>query len=452
MGKSIMGKSIMRKRKSSFKRIAAALLFGIVISAGVFADGTAALAASKEKIYLDRTSMTMAPGTIRTLTLKGISSKEKPKVQWSSSQSQIATVNGSGSVTARQKGTAKITASYKKKKYACKVKVAYGTHTTIDGMRYRDISGGLGHTGRWFQREVDGAVCYYTNADGSAFYFKISGSRYVNLWFAANVKAAMPVFAYSVDGGAMNRQMADNGRIDLGGTGTHIVRVMIDGMSEYENRWQNEAGIGIRGILPESDTGIVTAVRPVNAVIAFYGDSITQGVRALNMELSPAGTSASNSYAWYCAKQLDLVPYISGFGGSGIFQVGSFNNCIATIENFSAFRRAEDFNADVIVVEHGTNDIYTHGTMYVNEYRRVLEALHQRHPNAYIMAMIPFTQIHADEIRTAAAPYSRWCTIVETGAWRIAYTDGLHPNVAGAKVVGKKLAKIIAAKRKVSLK
>ena len=435
------------KNRSGLAAFAAALLIGLLLLAGVFGGAKTVQAATSKGIYLSKTSIAMTPATTKRLKLNGATAK---KVKWSSSNEKVAAVSASGTVTARKKGSAKITAKYKKKRYTCAVKVSYGTVTQEDGIRYKDISGSFGRTGRWFKRNISGGNYYFTNTEGSAVYFKVSGSKYVNIEFVSQVTVAVPYFAYSVDGGSMKRQMISDGRISVGDTKTHYVRLLIDSISEYEDRWGAESGVGIKAVRPVTGSGAVAAVKPLNAVIAFYGDSITQGVRTMSYELSPSGTSATHSYAWYCARQLDLIPYFAGYGGSGIAQPGCFNNCINAINSYSLYRRADNYDADVIVIEHGTNDVYTFGDVFVNGYKQVIEQLHKKHPKAYIMAMIPFTQLHADEIRSAAAGY-KWCTVVETGSWRLAYMDGLHPNAKGSKTAGKYLAKKVASKRKVSL-
>jgi len=182
-------------------------------------------------------------------------------------------------------------------------------------------------------------------------------------------------------------------------------------------------------------------------VIAFYGDSITQGVRALNMALNPKGTSATNSYAWHCADKLNMVLYYAGYGGSGIFVPGSYNNLGNAISNFTVSRKATKIDPAVVVVEHGTNDVKANAPEFTAGYKKALLQLHKKYPNAKIMAMIPFTGLHAAEIRVAASGY-KWCTVIETASWNISYTDGLHPNKEGAKTVGINLAKKIKSKLK----
>ena len=431
----------------SWKQKAAACFITLFVFMGVLVMGDAK-EVKAAGVSLSEKAVTMAPATTKKLKLNGAIAK---KVTWTTNNKKVATVSGQGKVTARAKGTAKIKAAYKKKKYTCTVTVAYGKYTTSDGMRYKDIKGSFGHSGRWYKKNVNGKEYYYTSTDGSAIYFKVVGSKYVDVSFVAQVAAAIPYYAYSVDGGSMKRQLVSKNRLNLGNTGTHYVRLVIDAMSEKENRWAGEAGIGIGSNAPVTADGAVAAVKPENATIAFYGDSITQGIRALNKKLTPAGASATHSFAWYCAKQLDLVPYFAGFGGSGIIQPGSFNNCINTIQSNSAFHKTEGYEADVIVVEHGTNDVYTYGEIFINEYKRVLNLLHQKHPEAKIVAMVPFTQLHADEIRAAAAAYPKWCSVIETSSWNLSYTDGLHPNKAGAKKAGQNLAKKVASIRKVTL-
>lgn len=431
-----------RKRMRHKKWNKKAMLVLAVLLFIVIAGSSQAVKAVKESaVRLSATSVTLSPATTKKLKLKGAAAS---KVKWSSSSQKIASVSSAGMVTAKAKGVAKITATYKRRKYACTVKVSYQAHTVSDGMRYKDTSGSFGRSGRWYKKSIGGGEYYFTNTGGGAIYFKVTGSKYVKINFITNTVVDTPYFAYSVDGGSMKRQSVAKGRISLGDTKTHYVRLLIDAISESEQRWE-EAGVAIKNIKAVSKGGVVTALAPKNPVIAFYGDSITEGVRVLNMHLSPKGTSATRSYAWHCAERLGMVPYYAGYGGSGIFEAGSFQKCINAINNVSAYRQAAAFDAEVIVVLHGTNDVYTYGNSYVSEYGRVLKTLHKKHPDAKIMAVIPFNQIHADEIRQAASSCKSWCRVVETASWKISYTDGLHPNAAGAKQAGKNLAKEIAA-------
>jgi len=70
-------------------------------------------------IKLSSKSITLIKGQKKTLKVKGT----KKKVTWSSSKKSVATVSSKGKVTAKQKGTATITAKVNGKKLKCKVKV-----------------------------------------------------------------------------------------------------------------------------------------------------------------------------------------------------------------------------------------------------------------------------------------------------------------------------------------
>lgn len=409
---------------------------------------SSSLADTESAGCLNESVLSMTPATTKKLKLLGVSGK----IRWSSDNKKVATVNSSGKVTAKAKGTAVITAVCGEESYDCTVTVKYGTYKAKDGMKYKDAAGSFGYTGRWFKKKFGKKKYHFTITDGSAFYFKVTGSKYVNINFFTNTQIDTPYFAYSIDGGTMKRQKITKKKISVGDSKTHYVRVIFDAMSDYENRWTKEAGIGIKSIKPVTKTGVITAIKPQNDVIAFYGDSITKGVRIFGIPLTPAYASATNTYAWHCADKLNMVPYFAGYSGSGIFEPGVFVKCSTAIGSFSAGRKASSYDADIIVLEHGTNDVYAYGDIFVKEYQKVLKTLHKQHPKAKIVAMIPFSKVHADDIKKAAAPYKKWCTVVETSSWKMSYTDGIHPNAASSKKAGKNLAKKISAIRKAKKK
>lgn len=74
----------------------------------------------KKTIQLSEKNVTLEPGQVKTIRLKGASAK---KVKWSTSDKKVAAVS-KGKITAKKPGTVTITAKYKKKKYKCKVAVA----------------------------------------------------------------------------------------------------------------------------------------------------------------------------------------------------------------------------------------------------------------------------------------------------------------------------------------
>lgn len=111
-------------RYNSKKKIASAMIAAMAISAMGPSVGTEAAA----KMSLNKTKVTLKEG--KTTTLKVKNAAKKAKITWKSSKKTVATVSSKGKVTAKKKGTAKITATIKVKKskkvLTCTVKVDKG--------------------------------------------------------------------------------------------------------------------------------------------------------------------------------------------------------------------------------------------------------------------------------------------------------------------------------------
>lgn len=73
----------------------------------------------KTKVALNKKTLTLSPGETFNLKLNGVS---KSKVKWKTSSKSVVTVS-KGKLKAKKAGSAKVTATYKKKKYVCKITV-----------------------------------------------------------------------------------------------------------------------------------------------------------------------------------------------------------------------------------------------------------------------------------------------------------------------------------------
>ena len=65
--------------------------------------------------------------------------------------------------------------------------------------------------------------------------------------------------------------------------------------------------------------------------------------------------------------------------------------------------------------------------------------LQQRYPDVPIVYMIPLNQQLSQSIMITTSLLTG-ITVVETRGWNATYTDGTHPDAAGAKIAGEKLA------------
>ena len=90
-----------------------------IILALVIALSSSVIAVNAKSVKMNKTKITLNKGETYQLKLNGTSKK----VKWKSSKTSVAAVTSKGKVTAKKKGTAKITAAVGKKKYTCTVKV-----------------------------------------------------------------------------------------------------------------------------------------------------------------------------------------------------------------------------------------------------------------------------------------------------------------------------------------
>lgn len=304
-------------------------------------------------------------------------------------------------------------------------------------------------SGRWYQTLIDGVLCNNTVTQGAMVFFKISGTNGFDIRFFNRAMMETPYFAYSIDGGAMQRQSVSDGHVELPDYGEHTVCLVMDGISEREFKWSGEIGFAFSDI--ECGNGTMSAYTPDKRTILFLGDSLTEGIMTLGPESLSDYNSAVHSYSWYLAQGLDALPYFSAYGSTGITKTGSFNTMSATLDYLSETRpiAETDYPAcNLVVLNAGTNDFDASDADFSGGYSDLLNKLHNRYPAASIVCVIPLNQTHADTIRQAAGQYD-FAYVVETGDWAVTYSDAehIHPDDAGSHYIAEKLADYIKEKQ-----
>lgn len=313
---------------------------------------------------------------------------------------------------------------------------------TVNYPSYELCEGKYSTFGRWFKKDINGTSHDVTLNSGAELYFLTSGVSEVKVDFTVLTSISTPYYAVYIDNGEAQRYPITQNTVVLPDKGRHAVRIVMDGMTESEGKWDNEIGYAIKGITSD---GRLRAIRPTNDIIFYYGDSITEGINALGVGNTGESNSAVNTYSHQNAKELSAIPYIIGYGGSGITKEGSFNTMLNAIDNLSATRKTDDtVKPDKIVINHGYND---HSNATSDEFKTALKAtltrLTEKYPETPIYYAIPFAQRMASEIREVCVDFAE-VRVVETSDYDITYSaDSIHLAPEGARVAGERLAAAI---------
>ena len=297
--------------------------------------------------------------------------------------------------------------------------------------------------GRWFEKEIDGVPHMLTTTDGAQVYFMTEGCTSFDLHFTDITHIRTPYFAYSIDGSEPVRQLITDQTVRLPDADRHAVCIIADGMTEGEGKWYEEIGFALKAVIP-AEGGRLWGIKPTAPLVFFYGDSITEGIRSVSMAPDSDGNSATHAYPWYCARSLDVIPYFIGYGATGMIRTGWFNTMAKAIDGLSWQHAVADSPAanrmpDLIVINHGTNDMDFSMLEYMNAMNATMSLLYRRYPDIPVVYVIPLQQTHATIIRRIMSEYPNGY-VIESDGWPVTFTDGVHPNAAGAKIMGELVA------------
>lgn len=303
----------------------------------------------------------------------------------------------------------------------------------------------FGFVGRWWAEKVGDQDYHMTNNDGSEIYFRTSGSEIITpVWHKKGI-STNAYYAYSIDNGPIHRALV-GAAITIGDDQEHIVRLTVDGVAEGDGKkWSGNYAIGFGGLNENVRT---TGLMPRSPLIHFYGDSITEGIRALGITTTGDmgdTNSVTSSYSYMTAKKLTAAPYIVGYGATGIEATGSFNTLINTISNlYDGKKLTVKQEPDLIVVNMGTNDVSTSAQQFSDDYRAAINHLLVMYPGVQIACMVPFNQTHAKDIASAIAGIPE-CSLIDTEGWAadMEFADGTHPTAKGAEVASDKLTQAL---------
>lgn len=306
------------------------------------------------------------------------------------------------------------------------------------------------YTGRWNIGEK-GAI---STANGSYFEFMFSGECAVVGFDISYCRVPFPHVYISVDGGAKIEVTIDRFVRISADEGEHKVLVIMKSSVEDQHRWFSPIESGVTLLDIEAD-GFLELPEDTRPVIEFIGDSITEGI-AIDERYHYYGKGkmdmvywgdATADYSWLTAEKLNFRPIIMGYGGLGTTRGGSGGvPCVGeSYKYYSNGYPIESFNADYIVINHGTNDWRAEKEVFEEKYYDFLELVREKNPLSKIIALTPFSGSRAKEIKTVTERFNtekndRVFYIDSTG-W--ISPEPIHPTREGHKTVSEKLSEII---------
>lgn len=297
--------------------------------------------------------------------------------------------------------------------------------------------------GRW-NRLADRAITVNT---GSHVVAAFTGTGVSARFDTSLNQAPNPTLAWRIDAGDWQEgELAAKLPLASGlPAGAHQVMLMVRGFNEYQTRWTPPLISSVTFLgLDVTGGALQASPRPVRPKIEFLGDSITEGLyiwTTYNGQTTvPWRADARRSWASQTAQTLGAEWRQVGFGGQGLLKGGSSGVPPAndTVNWIYQGVPRDGWQADVVVVNQGTNDGGASATTFRPAYTTFIGTVRAAYPGAKIAAMRPYNGAHAAEIQAEvnarrAAGDSR-IFYVDTSGWlgNGDFTDGVHPNDQGS--------------------
>jgi lysophospholipase L1-like esterase len=313
----------------------------------------------------------------------------------------------------------------------------------------------IGFAGRW-ERHYAGGEAATVNS-GSRIGLTFTGRRLTGLFDVSTITVP-PELWVTVDGGPESLVTVDRPEIELAPDGlrpgVHQVRIDVKDTDQVTNRWLTPLGdaVIVRGFRLPPGERLLPPPRPAPVRMAFFGDSITEGIRALGQPLTPDGADGTRTYAGVAGRAFHADLQLVGFGKQGVMRDGVGNVPTAPESfpyNFGGSAADPGFRPDVVVLLQGSNDSAVTDEEFAPAYASYLREVRAADPQAWIFAMEPLIGRHSDVIRSDVAETGDPRTVfVDTDGWldrhsTADYTDTVHPTVAGHLKVAAKLIPII---------
>lgn len=297
-------------------------------------------------------------------------------------------------------------------------------------------------TGRWTVKKINNMPTLYTTNLGSYLRFKVSNAKKCQITVLPNQNSLSPsqVFAFRVDGGKWQRAQASLEKIDIPLDSTlHTIEIMAAGNSDIDEVWQGNEGFAIKNIYLNNGEIMAAPQRPV---VNFIGDSITAGCWVVGNHPA-ADYRPETNYAGICADLLNVDSVRIAYSAGGVLRpaTGGVPTADVFLGKIDAQTSWTPNHPELNVINLGVNDRRFPLAQFIAAFDLFIQQVKLTFPHTPLAIMIPFSQTFASEIRKIATKHN--CSIIETKTWSHSFTDGLHPDQAGAITEGKMLAQAL---------
>ena len=297
-------------------------------------------------------------------------------------------------------------------------------------------------TGRWTVKKINNMPTLYTTNLGSYLRFKVSNAKKCQITVLPNQNSLSPsqVFAFRIDGGKWQRAQASLEKIDIPlDSILHTIEIMAAGNSDIDEVWQGNEGFAIKNIY--LDNGAIMAA-PQRPVVNFIGDSITAGCWVVGNHPA-ADYRPETNYAGICADLLNVDSVRIAYSAGGVLRpaTGGVPTADVFLGKIDDQTLWTPNHPDLTVINLGVNDRRFPLAQFTAAFDLFIQQVKLTFPHTPLAIIIPFSQTFASEIRKIATKHN--CSIIETKTWHHSFTDGLHPDQAGAITEGKMLAQAL---------
>lgn len=308
----------------------------------------------------------------------------------------------------------------------------------------------FGLVGKWFEESSDNEPVFSTHYPGSSIMATVTGTTKVIGQFlnTGTGDTEKKTIAVRLNGGQWNRfplsnsvQVASN----LNPSTRYTIEIVYDGWNQTEQLWENQRKFSIRSLTLDDGASLQYTNRKKN--VLFIGDSITAGTKTIDSTDSATGSSSVLTFARMLGEKMNANVYHNAFAGKKVIDPFMREN----VKLVSANKPVPNYNIHSVVMMMGTNDYQQPSDTFISNYQLLIDSIRDVYPTQriYIIGLVEnlLSNRRISELKTISQnnQNNNVVFIDTTNLSGVTYTDGLHPNGAGSRVIADYLYPLLVA-------